>query len=178
MHVDQIKMPVTTIMYQSIPRASTPPSPGISIFSKKIVKSPPMWASYTIKCPTVRERKTIKFPSSSACQLCLLYNLGAEWTKSFLVTFSFFFWRVIFAFSTPLTRLTAFWHPCSQSCVLKAHLSFPSCPNKKMYFYNIYYLTHRISSPISLVIFSVSDKEIWDIFHEKQGLANGRWFGF
>ena len=38
-------------------------------------------------------------------------------------------------------------------------------------------MTYRISSPISLVIFSVSDTEIWEIFHEKHGLSYSQGFG-
>ena len=38
-------------------------------------------------------------------------------------------------------------------------------------------VTHRISSPISLVIFSVFDTEICEIFHEKRGSAYSRGFG-
>ena len=38
-------------------------------------------------------------------------------------------------------------------------------------------VTYRISSPISLVIFSVFDTEICEIFHEKRGSAYSRGFG-
>ena len=34
-----------------------------------------------------------------------------------------------------------------------------------------------ISSPMGLVIFSVSDTEIWQIFHKKRGLAYSQGFG-
>ena len=37
--------------------------------------------------------------------------------------------------------------------------------------------TYRISSPISLVIFSVLDTEICKIFHQKWGLAYSQGFG-
>ena len=36
---------------------------------------------------------------------------------------------------------------------------------------------YHISSPISLVIFSVSDTEISEIFHEKHGLSYSQGFG-
>ena len=36
---------------------------------------------------------------------------------------------------------------------------------------------YRISSPISLVIFSVFDTEICEIFHQKRGSAYSRGFG-
>ena len=56
------------LMYQSIPRAPTPPPPNratpqtFEFCKKKIVKSPTMWASYTIKCPTVRTQKNCQIP--------------------------------------------------------------------------------------------------------------------
>ena len=38
---------------------------------KKFVKSPPMWASYAIKCPTVRAQKNYcQIPLSLGCPLC------------------------------------------------------------------------------------------------------------
>ena len=37
--------------------------------------------------------------------------------------------------------------------------------------------TYRISSPISLVIFSVSDTEISEIFHNKRGSSYSQGFG-
>ena len=45
--------------------------------------------------------------------------------------------------------------------------------------YNIYIYIHtyRISSTISLVIFSESDTEISEIFHEKHGLSHSQGFG-
>lgn len=36
---------------------------------------------------------------------------------------------------------------------------------------------YRISSSISLVIFSLFDTDVWEIFHEKQGSACSRGFG-
>ena len=38
-------------------------------------------------------------------------------------------------------------------------------------------INYRISSPISLVIFSVFDTEICEIFHQKRGSACSRGFG-
>ena len=38
-------------------------------------------------------------------------------------------------------------------------------------------MIYRISSPISLAIFSVSDTEIFEIFHQKRGSAYSRGFG-
>ena len=38
-------------------------------------------------------------------------------------------------------------------------------------------LNYCISSPIKVVIFSVFDTEIWQIFHEKQGLPISQGFG-
>ena len=64
-----------SILRQSILRAPCPPPPPRATpwhlnFSKKIVESPPMWARYIIKCPTVRAQENCQIPLPWAWQLC------------------------------------------------------------------------------------------------------------
>ena len=44
-------------------------------FWRKIVKSPPMWASYSIKCPTVRAWKNCQIPLAFGMPVVLQYVL-------------------------------------------------------------------------------------------------------
>ena len=43
--------------------------------------------------------------------------------------------------------------------------------------FNMHRNAYHFSSPISLVIFSVFDTEIWEIFHEKRSSAYSQEFG-